>query len=211
MSEPPAAPGYPIQLDLRGKIAVVVGLGAVGQRKALGLIAAGAQVRGVDPHGADWATTAGIDLREEPYHPAHLTGATLVIAAATAEVNRLVVADARASGLLVSSASDPDSGHFTVPAVWRSGPITLTVATGGASPALAATLRDRAATALGPAAPALALILIDLRAEVLARITDPQARRLALRTAADPAWLDRTTRDGAAATRAALRAALGLE
>ena len=213
MSDPDHAirPGYPIQLDVRGLEALVVGLGAVGRRKALGLIEAGAKVRGVDPLGAvDWPDASRIDLRAEPYGPAHLAGATLVIASADPAINRLVVADARERGVLVCSASDPDSGQFTVPAVWRSGPITLTVATGGASPALAATLRDRAADALGPAPGVLARLLIDLRAEVRARINDPQARRLALRTVADPAWLDQITRDGEAATRITLRAALGL-
>ena len=216
MSQPDPASasfsGYPIQLDVRGLVAVVVGLGAVGKRKALALIEAGARVRGVDPLGAnDWADGLLIDLRTESYQADHLTGATLVIAAAHPEVNRRVVADARERNILVNSASDPESGQFTIPAVWRSGPITLTVATGGASPALAATLRDRAAAALGPSPGILARLLIDLRAEVIAQIRDPHARRLALRTVADPAWLDRLTRDGEAATRVALRVALGLD
>ena len=34
--------GYPIELDLRGRKVVVVGLGAVGLRKIRGLVAAGA-------------------------------------------------------------------------------------------------------------------------------------------------------------------------
>ena len=214
MSDPDHAiiPSYPIQLDVRGMMALVVGLGAVGRRKALGLLEAGARVRGVDPLGAvDWAAAPQIDLRAEFYRSDHLTSATLVIASAHPEINRQVVADARERNILVCSASDPESGHFTTPAVWRSGPITLTVATGGASPALAATLRDRAANALGPAPGVLASILIDLRAEVRARIDDPQARRLALQTVADPAWLDQINRDGEAATRLALRQTLGLD
>ena len=203
--------GYPVDLDVQGRVAVVVGLGAVGRRKVRGLIAAGALVRGVDPLGAPWATDQAIDLRAEPYAPAHLDGAWLAVAAAAPEVNDQVVADARARGILVNSASDPRAGDFTIPAVWRSGPITLTVATGGASPALAATLRDRAAQAIGPDAATLARILLDLRGEVLARVADPVLRRQALQQAADPAWLDHLTRAGEAATTAALRRALGLD
>ncbi len=207
----PTGFGYPIHLDVRGMIAVVVGLGAVGQRKAVGLLAAGATVRGIDPRGADWASATGIDLRAELYRPEHLTGATLAIASATPEINRLVVADARSRGVLVSSASEPQAGQFTVPAVWRSGPVTITVSTGGASPALARVLRDRAAAAIGPEPAALATLLIDLRAEFLARINDPVARRSALQAVADPAWLDEIRANGVEATRAALRRVLGLD
>ena len=203
--------GYLVDLDVRGRVAVVVGLGAVGRRKALGLVAAGAIVRGVDPLGADWAADRGVDHQAEPYAPVHLVGAWLAVAAAAPEVNRRVVADARRQGILVASASDPRDGDFTVPAVWRDGPITLAVSTGGASPGLAATLRDRAAGAIGPEAAALAQILLDLRAEARARLDDPSARRLALRRAADPAWLDHLAAHGEAATRRALRREMGLD
>ena len=49
------------------------------------------------------------------------------------------------------AAAHAEAGDFTLPAVWRSGPLMLTVSTSGASPALARALRDRAAEALGPA------------------------------------------------------------
>lgn len=199
-----------MDLDIEGAVAVVVGLGAVGRRKVMGLIEAGALVRGVDPVGLDPGVDRVIDLRREAYRPAHLDAAKLVIAASTPEVNRAVVLDARARGIWVSSASEPRQGDFTIPAVWRSGALILTVSTGGASPALAATLRDRAAEAIGPEASALATLLIELRAEVLARVADPAARRLALQQAADPAWLDHLARSGADATKDALRAAMGL-
>src|SRR5271170_4439818 len=135
-------PGYPIELDLRGRTVLVVGLGAVGQRKALGLATAGARVIGVDP-AARVTIAPPIEVRAEVYRAAHLEGVSLAFAAATPAVNRRVVADARGLGVWVSSASEPGTGDFTVPAVWREGPLTLTVATAGASPALAVALRDR--------------------------------------------------------------------
>src|SRR5512135_3338654 len=102
-------PGYPIELDLCGRTVLVVGLGAVGRRKAAGLLAAGAHVLGIDP--------AETDVPAEPYRPAHLEGISLAIAAASPEVNRQVVIDARELHIWVSSTSDPDEGDFTVPAV----------------------------------------------------------------------------------------------
>src|SRR4051794_33908637 len=116
-------PGYLIELDLRGKSALVVGLGVVGRRKAAGLIEAGARVVGVDPRADPDLGPTGLIVRREPYRAEHLAGAALAIAAATAEVNQTVVADARAAGIWVNAASESESGDFRVPATWRSGPL----------------------------------------------------------------------------------------
>ena len=115
--------GYPIELKLKGRTAVVVGLGPVGQRKAAALVAAGARVIGVDPAAGelDRASLAGIEVKAQPYRAELLRGASLVVAAGPAEVNGQVVVDARRIGAWVCSTSDPEVGDFTVPAVWTSG------------------------------------------------------------------------------------------
>jgi siroheme synthase-like protein len=197
-------PGYPIELDLRGKTAVVVGLGTVGRRKAAGLVEAGARVVGVDPAIGPENAPEGVEVRAEPYRDEHLGGASLAIAAATAEVNRRVVADARRMGVWVGSASEPAEGDFAVPAVWRDGPLTLTVSTGGASPALAAALRDRAAGALGPSAAGLVALLAELRPIAMARVAEAGRRRRLLADWADPRWLELWASDGPEAVRDAL-------
>ena len=58
--------------------------------------------------------------------------------------------DAEAAGVWVNVADDPARCSFVLPAVSRDGPVSVAVSTGGASPALAGWLRDRAADALGP-------------------------------------------------------------
>jgi siroheme synthase (precorrin-2 oxidase/ferrochelatase) len=77
----------------------------------------------------------------------------------------------------------------------------LTVSTAGASPALAAALRDRAAEALGPAAPGLSALLAQLRPAVFERVSDPEARRRILADWASPRWLDLFTECGSQAVR----------
>jgi siroheme synthase-like protein len=200
-------PGYPIELDLRGRTVLVVGLGAVGRRKAAGLATAGARVIGVDP-AVEAPLTIPIEVRAELYRVEHLEGVSLAFAAATAAINRRVVADARRLGVWVCSASEPGTGDFTVPAVWREGPLTLTVATGGASPALAVALRDRAVQALGPAAAGLTALLAELRGAVHARLAEPEARRRLLADWAEPRWLELWINDGPEAARHALGRAL---
>ncbi len=196
---------YSMELNLIGKTALVVGLGSVGRRKALGLLAAGAKVIGVDPSaGGGACLPLGVEVLADPYQESHLEGVALAFASATPEINRQVVADAKRRGIWVNSASDPGEGDFTLPAVWRDGPLTLTVSTTGASPALSTLLRDRAAEALGPAAAGLATLLAELRPMVLAKIADPQPRRLLFESWADPRWLDLWNTKGPEAVRTSL-------
>jgi len=198
--------GYPIELNLSGKVAVVIGLGAVGRRRAAGLREAGAHVIGIDPAagGFDSESLAGIEIIAEAYCAEHLRGASLAIAAAWPDVNRQVVADALAVGVWVNSASDPEASDFSLPAVWRSGSLILTVSTSGASPALAAALRDRAAEALGHSAAGLASLLAELRPLVLSRVTDPETRRAILEDWANPRWLELWADQGPDVVRQAL-------
>ena len=198
-------PRYPIELDLTGRTALVVGLGSVGRRKAQGLLTVGAHVMGVDPLGlgAD-ASLDAVTILAEPYHRRHLQGVCLAFAASTPEVNRRVVADARIAGIWVNSASDPNAGDFHVPAVWRAGGITLAVSTSGASPALAKSLRDQAAAALGEAAAGLAATLAELRPLVFARVENPEIRRKILADWGDPRWINVFAEGGAEAVREAL-------
>ena len=191
---------YAIELDLRGRGALVAGLGAVGRRKALGLLEAGAMVRGVDPLGWDDAPS-GVSVIKEPYRCGHLQGVFLVVAAATPEINRLVTADALATNLLVCSSSEPESGNFTKPAVWHDRGLIVTVSTSGASPALARALRDRAAEAMKPSAAPLTALFQELRPKLFDRLPDPRARRKVLADWGDPRWLSLMESGGEQAAR----------
>jgi siroheme synthase-like protein len=194
--------GLPVELNLGGRKVLVVGLGSVGKRKAAHALAAGAHVVGVDPALADrdlWPE--GVEVLVEPYRLGHIDLAALVFASATPEVNQRVVFDAKAQGVWVNSASEPGSGNVALPAVWRDGPLTLTVSTSGASPALAAMLRDRAALALGPSASGLARLLAELRPMVFAHVSDPEERRRILEDSAHPRWLELWATQGPDAVR----------
>ena len=202
-------PGYPITLDLAGRLVLVVGLGLVGTRKAIGLVAAGARVVGVDP-GPGVEAPTGVEHRAEPFRGDHLEGAALAFAAATPEVNRLVVAEARGRGVWVNAASDPELGDFALPATRRDGPVTLAVSTGGASPALARSLCDRAAGAIAGSG-ALAGLLAELRPIAIARRADPEARRRLLASWGEARWLDLLAEGGPGAVRSAWLSALASE
>jgi precorrin-2 dehydrogenase / sirohydrochlorin ferrochelatase len=196
--------GYPITLELEGRRVAVIGLGRVGRRRAEGLLDAGAHVIGVDPvHPGDHLASA-IDYRAEVYHICHLQGILLIFAAATPEVNGKIVKDAKSMGVLVDSATNADIADFTIPAIWRNGGVLLAVSTNGASPAFSGILRDRAASAIGEAAAGLAEVFGELRPIVLARVTDPEARRRIFSDWGDPRWVDAFLSGGAEGVRTEL-------
>jgi precorrin-2 dehydrogenase/sirohydrochlorin ferrochelatase len=137
---------YPVFLDLGGVKVLVVGGGPVGLRKAQGLVAAGALVTVIAPTTVSGITDVAVHTEQRVYRTDDVTGFQLVITATSdPSVNAQVAADARAAGIFVNSADDPENCTFILPAITRRGPIIVAVSTGGSSPALAGRLRDQIA------------------------------------------------------------------
>lgn len=143
--------GYPIVLtSLHGAPALVVGGGAVGERKVRGLLAAGAAVRLISPAATEqlraWAAAGQIGWDRRGYADGDLAGAQLVFAATDLRaINAQVARDAAALGLLCNVADAPHEGSFHLPAVYRGEGVTIAVSTDGTSPSRAVALRDRIA------------------------------------------------------------------
>jgi hydroxymethylbilane synthase len=145
----PAGP-YMIALALAGRQAVVVGGGAVAERKVRGLLGAGADVTVVAPDATpairDLAASGRLALTARAFCEADLDGAMLAFAATDeSRVNADVVSAARARGILVDDTSDAARGDFSTPAVHRSGPLTISVDSAGSSPSFARRVRDEIA------------------------------------------------------------------
>ncbi len=143
-------PVYPIILDMRSRRAVVVGGGAVAERKILGLLEAQADVLCVAPAATPQierlARERLIAWAERAYAPADLDGARLAFAATDDDsVNARVAAEARARGILVNDAAEAERGDFATPATVRAGSLLLTVDTAGRAPALVKQIRDELA------------------------------------------------------------------
>ncbi|SHI96539.1 precorrin-2 dehydrogenase / sirohydrochlorin ferrochelatase [Malonomonas rubra DSM 5091] len=143
MSEARASFGYPIFLDLQGRLAVVVGAGPVGLRKVDGLLQAGAQVRLIDPQ-EPVSCMDNLEFLAREFEESDLQGATLVFACTDKKnINAQVADAARRQSVFCCRADLPEDGDFALPALFRQGALTVAVSTGGGSPTLAAEMRDR--------------------------------------------------------------------
>jgi uroporphyrin-III C-methyltransferase/precorrin-2 dehydrogenase/sirohydrochlorin ferrochelatase len=155
---------FPIFLDLRGRRALVVGGGAVAERKADLLRRAGAEV-----------------LIAERFDPAQLTDCAVAIGADAAEVElQALVAAARAAGIPLNVVDRPELCTFITPAIIDRDPLTVAVASGGAAPVLTRLLRARIEAAVPPAFGRLAALAAQFRDELRRRLPDVHVRRRAL-------------------------------
>jgi precorrin-2 dehydrogenase/sirohydrochlorin ferrochelatase len=146
---------YPIFAIIEDKPCLVVGGGAVGERKVQDLMTAGARVtvvsRTLTPELADLADRGEIKYLAEDFREAQVEGMALVMAATDdPEVNAQVSAAAQARAIWVNVADDPEHCTFIVPAQVRRGALTLAISTGGASPALARQVREELQQHFGP-------------------------------------------------------------
>jgi siroheme synthase-like protein len=125
---------------------LIVGGGAVAERKVDALLDAGAAVTVVSPHLTDklssWAQKGTIGCVKAKYRTSRMKGCNLVIGATNDPgVNAQVYRDAKLLGIPVNIVDDPSHCTFIVPSVFRKGPFQVAVSTGGAAPLLAARLR----------------------------------------------------------------------
>lgn len=153
---PVTAPAqYPVNLVLTGKPCLVVGGGKVALRKVEGLLACGADVTVLAPDvHPDLAAEPSVRVLQRAYVEGDAARGRppyrLVLTATDRRsVNQQVHDDADAAGIWVNSADDPERCTFTLPAIVRNGPLMLTVATGGHSPAIASHLKARLAEEYG--------------------------------------------------------------
>jgi precorrin-2 dehydrogenase/sirohydrochlorin ferrochelatase len=186
-AEPSSFPLYPVALKLAGRLAVVVGGGAIAQRKTADLLRAGARVWAIAP---EWrADFSGLEADPDAggrllritrgFTAGDLVGAFLVVAATDDVVTQRAVARAAESqGVLCNVVDVNDLCSFYVPATLRRGALAIAVQTDGRFPLLAVALRDRLARLIGPGfAPALDR-LAEARADVRRRFPEDAGRRV---------------------------------
>jgi siroheme synthase-like protein len=105
--------------------------------------------------------------------------------------------ESRKRGIWVNRADveEDEPGDFAVPAIFRAGPIAVSVSTGG-SPALAAALRDVLAGAVGDSWVNLAQAMLDFRPRIKSAGIPIMRRREIFRALASEAAMNTLDAEG---------------
>lgn len=163
----PSPNGFPVSLDLDGRLCLVVGAGRIALRKTEQLLRSGAAVTVLAPDVDPGFARLPVEVRRRRYRPGDATGFWLVITATGDPlVDQPIFDECEAHHIWCNSADDPARCSFILPAVHRQGPISVAISTGGISPALASWLRAELGAVLGPEFADLAARLAAERAAV---------------------------------------------
>ena len=138
---------YPVFLDLREKLCVVVGGGQVVERKVQGLLRCHGRVTVVSPEATpdirDMAEKGLLAWQNRTYREGDLKGAFLAIAGTDQQaVNAAIASEATREKVILNVVDKPALCTFIAPAVVEKGEVTVAISTGGSSPALARKLRE---------------------------------------------------------------------
>ena len=148
---------YPIMLDIRGRLVIVVGGDRVAAEKAATLSASGAQVRVMSQEFCDelfllQAEQRSVMLHHKAYEPGDLASAFVVVAVSSdPQLIKTIWAETQERGQLVNIVDVPEYCSFIMPSVLRREQLTIAVSTEGASPSLAKRIRHSLEEIFSPA------------------------------------------------------------
>lgn len=146
--------GMIVDLNLRGKRVLVVGAGHEAERKVLALLGQGAEIVVVAEKLSDRLQALWLDGRIKVKRVqvksggflAYFDSLTMVMAVTDdREINRKIVDAAKQRGVYTYAADDPAVSDFSHPAVINLyDKVQIAISTGGMSPLMARTLREKA-------------------------------------------------------------------
>ncbi|MGB3270135.1 MAG: siroheme synthase CysG [Rhodanobacter sp.] len=173
---------YPIFASLSQRAVLVVGGGAVAERKVAALLEAQAQVTvnapNLTPRLQRWVRQGRIAHRADAFRESWLERVWLVVAATPdREINALVASLGELRRIFVNVVDDAALSSFHVPAVIDRAPLTIAISSGGQAPMLARLLRERLEALLDDSLGALAGLMARLRPRIRARFPALAARR----------------------------------
>ena len=181
---------YPVNLDLKSRLVLVVGGGGVAEGKARQLVEAGAVVHIVSPELTEplnkLAEQRKIIWRQGVFAESDLEGVWLVISATDDQAVNEAVAQAAAQRSLLCNVVDQTAlCNFITPALITRGSIQISISSGGGSPSVAQRVKREIGELIGEEYGELLEVAAEMRAEAKRLIPDFEQRRQLLQAFAE--------------------------
>jgi len=173
---------FPVFLDLRNRLCLLVGGGDIATRKGRLLSKAGARLRVVAPEISaelrELVAQNNGELYEREYQSSDVNDCVIVIAATDIEsLNEKISGDAKALNLPVNVVDSPALCTYITPAIIDRSPLVIAISSGGEAPVLARLIRAKLETLIPTGYGRLAQIASSWRERVKARFNDGDSRR----------------------------------
>jgi precorrin-2 dehydrogenase/sirohydrochlorin ferrochelatase len=147
---------FPIYLRrLEERKTVLIGGNSEAEKKAEQFLERNADMTVISPRLSDkmqyWADEDRFTWISREYRRGDLEGAFMaVVADYNGDINELVYEEAKERDILVNVMDDIPHANFAFGSIVKQGPLTISISTGGAAPALAVRLRQRFEEEFGP-------------------------------------------------------------
>lgn len=163
---------FPVFLNLKNKLCVIIGGGKVAERKVENLLKAQAKIKIISPEISPGlkklAEEGKICWEKRTYQKGDLNLAWLVIAATNdPEVQKQVFEEAEERRIFCNIVDVPDLCSFIVPSVVRRGALTIAISTSATSPAVARRIRETLESLIGEEYEFYLELMKNLRDQIL--------------------------------------------
>ncbi|MES9940699.1 MAG: siroheme synthase CysG [Candidatus Thiodiazotropha sp. 6PLUC2] len=174
---------FPIFLDIKNKTCLVIGGGAVAERKTALLLKSGADVVLISPELTQnltgWRDMGRLNHVQRAFHDEDISEQHLIIAATNdPTLNQQIANLANQRRIPVNVVDQPSLCSFIVPSIIDRSPVVAAVSTGGASPVLARLIRSRLESLIPAGYGRLANLCNRFRQRVKDHFSQPEDRRL---------------------------------
>ncbi|MCF6334225.1 MAG: bifunctional precorrin-2 dehydrogenase/sirohydrochlorin ferrochelatase [Spirochaetales bacterium] len=183
---------YPLFLKLENVKCLVIGGGAVAERKIISLTDSGAEITIISPTVTDnlgkLIKQNSLIYYERLFQKGDTSGFFLIIAATDSiEANKRIYDESIKNGTLINCVDDPEHCNFYVPAQIRRDDIQIAVSSSGKLPMFAGKLREIIENMLPMDIGKELDRLSKIRTEIITSLKDdPDLKKLKLKTVLEP-------------------------
>ena len=163
---------FPVFLNLKDRLCIVIGGGKVAERKVENLLKVKAKIKVISPELTlrlkKLAEERKIEWEKRRYQKGDLDSAWLVIAATNdPEVQKEIYKEAEERHIFCNVVDVPEFCSFIVPSIIKRGPLIIAISTSGVSPAIARRLRETLEELIGEEYEFYLKLMKNLREQIL--------------------------------------------